>query len=280
MPIDLDLLIRAYSNGVFPMADARDDEHAYWVEPQKRAILPLDQFRLSRSLAKVIRQDRFDVTADTDFAGVIAHCAEETGGRRETWINRDIENAFAELHARGMAHSIECWSGGELVGGLYGLALGRAFFGESMFSRATDASKVALVWLVARLRLGGFELLDCQFMTKHLQSLGAIEISQRRYLELLADALDLPDQVSITASSMASGSGSSSGAGSARGSGLRDGAGASRCAGDWGLLDGLLGSPGSLAPASTSLADPEAGGFSTGASSPGKLILHSLTQMS
>jgi leucyl/phenylalanyl-tRNA--protein transferase len=263
LPIDIDLLLRAYANGIFPMADARDDPHAYWVEPKRRAILPLEAFHLSASLAKAIRQDRFQVTTDRAFAQVIDKCAEVTADRHETWINPDIEHAFAVLHQRGMAHSVECWQGGQLVGGLYGLAMGRAFFGESMFSRATDASKVALAWLVARMRLGGFQLLDCQFMTDHLASLGAIEISQMEYLTLLEAALDSSDQVSTVASPSPSDGASSSGTGT--GSGRACGAGR---AGDWGVLDDALSSsPGSIN-------SPGAG------SSPGKLILQALTQTS
>jgi leucyl/phenylalanyl-tRNA--protein transferase len=184
--IDPDLLLRAYAIGVFPMSDSRDAPDVYWVEPRRRAILPPDRFHLSRSLRKTLRSGRFTVTRDRAFAEVIRRCA----ARGETWINKGIEDGYRELHARGSAHSIETWENGELVGGLYGVRLAGAFFGESMFSTATDASKVALAWLVARLRVGGFRLLDCQFMTDHLKSLGAIEISQKRYLELLAAELD------------------------------------------------------------------------------------------
>jgi leucyl/phenylalanyl-tRNA--protein transferase len=184
-PIDPDLLLRAYSMGVFPMSDSRRAKDVFWVEPRRRAILPLDGFRLSRSLAKTIRSDRFDVSRDTAFADVVRLCAE----REETWINRDIEESFNRLHALGHAHSIECWREGRLAGGLYGLKLGRAFFGESMFSLERDASKVALAWLVARLKAGGFRLLDCQFMTPHLAGLGATEISQADYVVLLSAAL-------------------------------------------------------------------------------------------
>ena len=183
--IDPDLLLRAYAIGVFPMSDSRDAEDVFWVEPRKRAILPLDRFQLSRSLRKTLRSGAFEVSRDTAFAEVIRRCA----GREETWINQDIERSFIALHELGFAHSIECRQGGELVGGLYGVRLGAAFFGESMFSSRTDASKVALAWLVARLRVGGFTLLDCQFMTDHLRSLGAIEITQKDYLALLASAL-------------------------------------------------------------------------------------------
>ena len=187
--LDPQLVLGAYAVGVFPMADHRDAPGVYWVEPKERAILPLDGFRPSRSLRKTIAADRFRVTADAAFEQVVALCAQATADRPETWINHPIENVFVALHRLGHAHSIECWDGDRLVGGLYGLALGRAFFGESMVSRATDASKVALAWLIARLKAGGFTLLDCQFQTDHLASLGAVEISRRDYLALLGDAL-------------------------------------------------------------------------------------------
>lgn len=276
MTIDLDLLIRAYRHGVFPMADARDDPDAFWVEPQRRAILPLEALRISKSLAKVIRQNRFRVTSDTAFSQVIAKCAEYQDDRRETWINGDIEDAFLTLHGLGMTHSVECWQGDELVGGLYGLAMGRAFFGESMFSRATDASKVALVWLVARMRIGGFELLDCQFLTDHLASLGAVEISQAEYLGLLDGALagceGVPDpigqnQVSTVASPSPPVSSSTSSSGS--GSGARGAAGA------WGRLDGALAAGPALSSSEDGLGASDGSG-----SSPGNFILHSFTHTS
>lgn len=187
--LDPAMVLGAYAVGVFPMADARDAGSVYWVEPRRRAVLPLDGFHLSRSLRKVILADRFRITADYAFAEVIALCAEAADDRRETWINGTIEQVFLRLHAMGMAHSIECWDGERLVGGLYGLAIGQAFFGESMVSRATNASKVAIAALVARLRVGGFALLDCQFMTEHLASLGAIEIPRDDYLASLGAAL-------------------------------------------------------------------------------------------
>lgn len=190
MTIDPVLLLQAYAIGVFPMSDDRDAEDIYWVEPKKRAILPLDGFNLSHSLARTIRRERFTVRADSDFAAVVALCAEAAPDRPSTWINRSIEDAYRQLHALGFAHCVECWEGDTLVGGLYGVSLGRAFFGESMFSRRTDASKVALAWLVARLKAGGFTVLDCQFMTDHLRSLGAIEIRQAAYLKLLANAVE------------------------------------------------------------------------------------------
>lgn len=189
MMIDPAILLQAYSIGVFPMADDRDAAEVYWVEPKQRAILPLDGFHLSRSLAKTIRRDPFRVTANRAFPDLLALCAQPAPDRPSTWINREIESAYRHLHAIGYAHSVEVWEGEELVGGLYGVALGRAFFGESMVSRRTDASKVALAWLVARLRFGGFTLLDCQFMTDHLHSMGAVEISQRDYLQLLGVAV-------------------------------------------------------------------------------------------
>ncbi len=188
-PLDPDMLLRAYTIGVFPMADARDAKSVYWVEPKSRAVLPLDGFHLSRSLAKTIRSDRFQTTANGAFGSVVALCAEAADNRPATWINDQIETAVAALHDHGHAHSIETWYNGELVGGLYGIALGRAFFGESMFSRATDASKIALAHLVARLRTGGYTLLDCQFMTGHLASLGAIEVSRADYIVSLDAAL-------------------------------------------------------------------------------------------
>jgi leucyl/phenylalanyl-tRNA--protein transferase len=183
--IDPDLLLRAYAIGVFPMSDSRDAADVFWVEPRRRAILPLDRFRLARSLRKTIRSGRYRITRDTAFAEIVRRCAE----REETWINADIEKSYGLLHARGHAHSIECWDGDELAGGLYGVALGAAFFGESMYSSRRDASKVALAWLVARLKVGGFRLLDCQFMTDHLRSLGAVEVTQEDYLALLDSAL-------------------------------------------------------------------------------------------
>lgn len=194
--LDPDLLLRAYSVGVFPMANSREADDVFWVEPKKRGILPLDRFHLSRSLAKTLRSGRFSTTADAAFEQVITLCAEPTPHRPDTWINPDIELAYAELHRRGYAHSIETWEDGKLVGGLYGVRLGAAFFGESMFSRTRDASKVALAHLVARLKMGGFRLLDCQFQTDHLASLGAIEVPRADYVALLDSALGLGSSVS------------------------------------------------------------------------------------
>jgi leucyl/phenylalanyl-tRNA--protein transferase len=183
--LDPRLLLQGYATGIFPMADSRDADELFWVEPRNRAILPLDGFHLSRSLRRTLRSDRYAVTHDRDFRGVISACAD----REETWINAELEHAMLALHASGHAHSVEVWAEGELAGGLYGVKLGRAFFGESMFSRKRDASKVALGWLVARLRVGNFTLLDCQFMTEHLASLGAITVPRQTYVALLSAAL-------------------------------------------------------------------------------------------
>lgn len=187
--LDPQLVLGAYAVGVFPMADGRDADEVYWVEPRERAVLPLDGFHLSGSLRKTLVRDRFRVTVDAAFGDIVRLCAEAVPDRPDTWINAQIERVFARLHAMNFAHSIEVWEGDRLVGGLYGLALGRAFFGESMVSRATDASKVAMAWLVARLRAGGFTLLDCQFMTGHLASLGAVEVSRADYLAALSSAV-------------------------------------------------------------------------------------------
>ena len=187
-PIPAEILLLAYRSGIFPMADQRDDPEIFWVEPKQRAILPLDGFRLSGSLRKTIRQDRFMVTVDRDFDAVIDACADPRHDHPETWISERIIASYRQLHRLGHAHSVECWDGARLVGGLYGVSFDRVFCGESMFSRQRDASKVALAWLVALMRRAGFRLLDCQFMTEHLRSMGAVEIDQKRYLEGLARA--------------------------------------------------------------------------------------------
>ena len=188
-PLDPDLLLRAYAAGIFPMADARDADELFWVEPKKRGVLPLDGFHLPRSLAKLLRQDRFELTADRAFAEVMRACAAPAAGRTDTWINEPILDGYTRLHRLGFAHSLECWQGGELVGGLYGVKLGAAFFGESMFTRVRDASKVALAHLIARLRVGGFDLLDTQFLTAHLKRFGAVEVPRATYRSLLDSAL-------------------------------------------------------------------------------------------
>ncbi len=187
-----DMLLRAYRLGLFPMAESRESRALHWLDPEARGVLPLDAMHVPRSLWKTVRSHRFEVTADTDFAGTIAACAAAREGRPETWINREIERLFTELFRLGFAHSVETYLGGQLVGGLYGACLGGAFFGESMFSVVTDASKVALVHLVARLRLGGFVLLDTQFLTAHLARFGTLEIPRTAYHVRLADAVDMP----------------------------------------------------------------------------------------
>ena len=190
LTLTAELLLSAYSAGIFPMGSEDDDEILYWVDPPQRGVLPLSGLSVSRSLRKVVRQDRFEVRINADFDGTMRDCAD----RDETWINAAILRIYNDLHHRGFAHSVECWRGGERVGGLYGVSLGAAFFGESMFSRESDASKVALVHLVARLRFGGYGLLDTQFTTAHLESLGAREIARRHYRERLRRALEVPAQ--------------------------------------------------------------------------------------
>jgi leucyl/phenylalanyl-tRNA--protein transferase len=184
-----EVLLRAYACGIFPMAESADDPTLFWVEPEMRGVIPLDGFRVSSRLARTVRSDVFTATVDRAFKAVIAGCAAPQPGREGTWINKRIRNLYAGLHEMGHAHSVEVWSDDDLVGGLYGVSLGRAFFGESMFHRVRDASKVALVHLVARLIAGGFELLDTQYVTEHLRGFGAIEIPRRRYTALLDRAI-------------------------------------------------------------------------------------------
>jgi leucyl/phenylalanyl-tRNA---protein transferase len=251
-PIDPGLLLMAYRAGVFPMADSRDDPEVFWVEPRRRAVLPLDGLQMSRSLARSLRRGRFQVTCNAAFDVVIDACAASGPDRSETWISQRLAASYRLLHHQGFAHSLECWAPGEhgpaLVGGLYGVGFARVFCGESMFSRMPDASKVALAWLVAALRRAGATLLDCQFMTGHLASLGAVEISQKRYLALLGEAQ------------------AGGGAGAGRGGG---GAGG----GATGAAEGAALPAGFVAL----LSDAELAGL---ASSPGKLIAQSLTQTS
>jgi leucyl/phenylalanyl-tRNA--protein transferase len=184
-----ELLLQAYRIGVFPMGERRDDPKLYWLDPRLRAVLPLDGFHLPRRLARTVRSGHFEVSADTDFVGVLRACAAPRPGHPESWINEPIIELYSELYRRGHAHSIECRLHGELVGGLYGVHVGAVFFGESMFSRERDASKVALVHLVARLIKGGFGLLDCQFMTEHLRAFGAVEIDRDAFRAQLAEAI-------------------------------------------------------------------------------------------
>lgn len=253
--IDPDMLLLGYRSGIFPMADARDDPEIFWVEPRRRAILPLDGFHLSRSLAKAVRREKFAVTCNAAFATVLDRCAAPRGDGGDTWISERIAATYRLMHERGLAHSIECWEGDRLAGGLYGVGFDRVFCGESMFSLATDASKVALAWLVAALRRAGCELLDCQFITDHLASLGAVEISQAEYRLRLAEA-----QRYSTA-------GDGAGAGAAAGDALGLGAGEAPAAGWLTLPEGFA----------ALLAEAEAAASS---SSPGNFIAQSLTQTS
>jgi leucyl/phenylalanyl-tRNA--protein transferase len=188
----IDDLIDCYRRGVFPMADARHDRRVFLVDPARRGVIPLDRFRVSRRLARTVRAERFEVRVDTAFSTVVAACAAPRAGRMETWINEPIQAMCDALFERGVAHSVEAWREGRLVGGLYGLELGAAFFGESMFSIERDASKVALTHLIARLKVGGFRLLDTQFQTDHLSGFGAEEISRADYAARLAEALAAP----------------------------------------------------------------------------------------
>lgn len=183
------VLLKAYACGIFPMAESADDPGMFWVEPEYRGILPLDEFHISRSLKKTLRRDEFEVRINTRFDAVVTACSQSTETRPKTWINKRIRELYSELHAMGHGHSVEAWQDGELVGGLYGIHLGAAFFGESMFSRRTDASKVALVHLAYQLIQGGFRLLDTQFTTPHLEKFGVTEVPREAYQEMLDEAL-------------------------------------------------------------------------------------------
>jgi leucyl/phenylalanyl-tRNA---protein transferase len=184
------VLLRAYAAGVFPMAESADDPALYWVEPDERGVIPLEAFHVSRSLRKRVRQQSYDIRIDTAFDRVIAECAAQSNTRKETWINKRIITLYSQLHKMGCAHSVESWQNDQLVGGLYGIRIGAAFFGESMFSRATDASKVALVHLVARLKFGGFKLLDAQFVNNHLLQFGTLAVNKKEYQTMLELALN------------------------------------------------------------------------------------------
>jgi leucyl/phenylalanyl-tRNA--protein transferase len=226
------VLLKAYACGIFPMAESAEDNALYWIEPERRGILPLDRVHIPRSLARTIRRGGFEVKVDNDFEAVIDGCAAPRSGRRSTWINGRIRGLYRELFALGHCHTVEVWQDGELIGGLYGVHLGRAFFGESMFSKARDASKIALVYLVARLKYGGFTLLDTQFVTGHLARFGAIEVSRDEFQRLLEGALGTaqgrgagPSGASGAAASPGS-AGGGGGAGSAAGAGASWGAGA------------------------------------------------------
>lgn len=256
LPIDPETLLLAYRSGIFPMADAREDPDVFWVEPRRRAILPLDGFHCSRSLAKVLKRDHFRVTCNADFAAVIRHCADPRADAQGTWISGRIEASYLALHEQGLAHSIECWHGDALVGGLYGVGFDRVFCGESMFSRMPDGSKVALAWLVAALQRSGAMLLDCQFMTDHLAAMGAVEISQSEYLIRLRAA-------------------QRSTLGAALEEGLGDGLGEAAAVGAGFAL------PAGFAVLLAAAADAEgAGAGATLSSSPGNFIAQSFTQTS
>jgi len=222
-------LLDCYARGVFPMADAREDARVFLIDPERRGVIPLDRFHVSRRLARTVRGDPFEVRADTAFHQVVLACAAAGPGRTETWINRPIERLYLRLHELGFAHSVECWAEGELVGGLYGVALRGAFFGESMFSRRRDASKVALVHLVARLIAGGYRLLDAQFLTEHLAQFGAEEIERGDYHQRLAAALVVDADFYATGSGLGAGSG----AGGAAGAGATGPGGGASGVGGW-----------------------------------------------
>jgi leucyl/phenylalanyl-tRNA--protein transferase len=187
MSVTPELLLHAYRSGIFPMAERRDDPEIFWVDPRLRGVLPLDGFHISRSLAKHLRRGGYTVTLNHDFMGVIEGCAD----REETWINTEIRDLYLDLHQKGHAHALEVWMDGDLVGGVYGVTVGAAFCGESMFSRKTNASKIALAWMVAHLRKTGFTLFDTQFLTPHLASLGALEITRQAYRARLSEALEM-----------------------------------------------------------------------------------------
>jgi len=250
--ISPELLLKAYRAGIFPMADSRDDPDIFWVEPKMRAILPLDGFHMSKSLARTLRRGRFAVTCNAAFESVIDACAAPRPGADESWISTRIRESYIGLHEHGHAHSIECWQDGRLVGGLYGVGFARVFCGESMFSREADASKVAMAWLVASLRRVGAELLDCQFTTTHLSSLGAIEIPQSQYLQLLVQA-QRDYSVAETAAGLALADALAEGLGAGNG------------------LAAPLGLPAGFAALRSS---------AFGASSPGNVIAQSFTQTS
>lgn len=258
-----EMLLLAYRSGIFPMAESREDDEIYWMEPKLRAVIPLDGFHCSKSLRKIIEKDHFRVTVDAAFADVLEACAAPRGDSGDTWISERIASSYINLHHQGLAHSIECWLGGELVGGLYGVAFDSVFCGESMFSRADNASKVALAWLVALMRCAGYMLLDCQYMTSHLKSMGSIEIKQKAYLGLLGDAkiapqMSLPEAYSSVVSEAAL---FTDGVGAALGAGVEDAAGVTEAAGFPPSPSAFLSGPPFLP-------------------SPGKVIMQSLTHTS
>jgi len=262
------VLLKAYACGIFPMAESADDNALYWIEPERRGILPLDRVHVPRRLARTIRQGGFEVRIDNDFEAVIDGCAAPRTGRRSTWINGRIRNLYAELFAMRHCHTVEVWDDGELIGGLYGVHLGRAFFGESMFSKASDASKIALVYLVARLKFGGFELLDTQFLTGHLARFGAIEVGRAEFQRLLEAALYCPKMGNVD------GGGAGLGRGGRLGGAVGAGAGACAAAGAWagaeaGLAAGAGLGGGGAACAAVGAGTSGAGEAAAGASAAG-----------
>ena len=272
-PIPVETLLLAYRSGIFPMADRREDAEVFWVEPRERAIIPLDGLHLSKSLRKVLRADRFTVTLDRAFEAVIRACAEPRPDHPETWISERIVQSYIGLHRAGHAHSVECWLADadgwpRLVGGLYGVSFDRVFCGESMFSRVPDASKTALAWLVALMRGAGFALLDCQFMTEHLRSMGAVELAQAEYRQLVSRAKGQPRTSLGTAWRSFSSGGRPYAAGAVAGGAAGAGAGA---AVGVGVGAGVAPLRGAGVPVAEGAAGP---------SSPGKRIVQSLTQTS
>ena len=243
------VLLKAYACGIFPMAESSEDNALYWIEPERRGILPLGDLHVPKSLARTIRRGGFEIKVDNDFEGVIDGCAASTAGRRSTWINERIRNLYRELFALGHCHTVEVWQDGELMGGLYGVHLGRAFFGESMFSKARDASKIALVYLVARLKYGGFTLLDTQFVTGHLARFGAIEVSRQEFQRLLEEALGtsqgrFPGAAAAGgggAGGAAAGGAAAAGGGAGAGAGAGSATAASAGAGAAGVFSALSG---------------------------------------
>jgi leucyl/phenylalanyl-tRNA--protein transferase len=277
-------LLACYARGVFPMADARDDLRVFLIDPEKRGVIPLDRFHVPRRLARTVRADPFEVRVDTAFGAVVQACAESKPGRVETWINHPIERLYLALHDLGFAHSVECWRDGELVGGLYGVSLKGAFFGESMFSRARDASKVALVHLVARLIAGGYRLLDAQFMTEHLGQFGAEEIPRREYLRRLDRAMAVEGDFYVIGSSAAAGDALGETGGAALGAGAAAfGAGAAATFGAGvaaaGVGDAALAAGAALAGGAAA-ATGRTGAEAPGAGVTGALALQLISQAS
>ena len=256
------VLLKAYACGIFPMAESAEDNALYWIEPERRGILPLDRVHVPQRLARTIRNGGFEVKIDNDFDAVIEGCAAPRAGRRSTWINARIRNLYRELFAMGHCHTIEVWQDGKLVGGLYGVHLGRAFFGESMFSRVRDASKIALVYLVARLKYGGFELLDTQFVTEHLARFGVIEVSRAEFQRKLGGALAGGVGLGFGLGGLATGGetgSASAGAAGAASAGVASGAGAAP-----GVAAGAPGSAAGAPPGAAAFASLGAGVSGTG----------------